>query len=76
MWESCAREWQKIWQRVAYRAGVACKEVFSWCCVSLLLTVQKDKVVSILYFTGDILAATDRLELLCRKPKIRSCGMT
>ena len=28
------------------------------------------------YFTGDILAATDRLELLCRQLKIRSPGMT
>ena len=42
MWESCVREWQKILQRAADRAGVACKEVFNWCCVSLLLTVQKD----------------------------------
>jgi len=28
------------------------------------------------YFTGDILATTDRVELLCRQSKIRSCGMT
>jgi len=28
------------------------------------------------YFTGDILAATDRLELLCRQSKIWSRGMT
>jgi len=27
-------------------------------------------------FTGDILAATDRLELLWRQSKIRSSGMT
>jgi len=37
LWECCIREWQNIWQRVADRAGVACKEVFSWCCVSFLL---------------------------------------
>jgi len=42
MWESCVQEWKKILQRAVDRAGVACKEVFSWCCVSLLLTVQKD----------------------------------
>jgi len=28
------------------------------------------------YFSGDILAATDRKELLCGQSKIRSCGMT
>jgi len=28
------------------------------------------------YFTGDILVATDRLELLCQQSKIRSHGMT
>jgi len=28
------------------------------------------------YFTGDILAATDRLELLCHQSKIQSPGMT
>jgi len=28
------------------------------------------------YFTSDILATTDRLELLCRQSKIRSRGMT
>jgi len=28
------------------------------------------------YFTGDILAATDRLELLCRQSIIWSRGMT
>jgi len=28
------------------------------------------------YFTGDILVATDRLELLCHQSKIRSRGMT
>jgi len=28
------------------------------------------------YFTGDILAATDLLELLCQQSKIRSRGMT
>ena len=28
------------------------------------------------YFTGDILVATDQLELLCRQSKIRSHGMT
>jgi len=32
--------------------------------------IFKNKVVSI------FLAATDRLELLCRQSKIRSCGMT
>jgi len=29
MWDSCVQECQKIWQRVADRAGVACKKVFS-----------------------------------------------
>jgi len=37
-------------------------------------------VVSILfgsiYFTGDILAATDQLELFCRQSKIRTRGMS
>jgi len=30
----------------------------------------------IVYSTGDILAATDWLELLCRQSKIWFCGMT
>ena len=31
---------------------------------------------SSVHFTGNILAATDQLELLCRQSKIRSRGMT
>ena len=41
MWESCAQEWHKIEQRVADRVGVACIEVFSWCCAFLLLNCAK-----------------------------------
>jgi len=46
------------------------------------LLLQKIKVVSIFNckieekFTGDILTATDQLELLCRQSKIQSHGMT
>jgi len=29
-----------------------------------------------IFFTGDILAATDRLKILCRQSKIPSRGMT
>jgi len=36
-WENFVREWQKIWQRRTDRACMACKAVFCWCCVSLLL---------------------------------------
>jgi len=32
-------------------------------------------VLGSVYFTGDILAATDQLELLCRQSKTRSHGM-
>jgi len=33
-------------------------------------------IVGSVYFTGDILAATDQPELLCRQSQIRSGGMT
>jgi len=33
------------------------------------------KILGSVYFTGDILAATDQLELLCHHSKIWCCGM-
>jgi len=33
------------------------------------------KIIGSVYFTSDILAATDRLKLLCRQSKIRSPAM-
>ena len=37
--------------------------------------IQHFRIGSV-YFTSNILAATDQLEQLCRQSKIRSCGMT
>jgi len=41
---------------------------------SIIVAKQQNK--GSVYFTGDILAAPDRLELLCRQSKILSWGMT
>ena len=44
--------------------------------VSVRIRLQLGLRLGNVYFTSDILAATDRLKLLCQQSKIRSRGMT